>query len=131
LQTRDGVIRYSGAQHRIIYAGFPLSTASSSEVLPYHLRFYGYSPNTNDHFVRAYVALPSFWWFDEMYDLPGACKRTAFMLTFDDGPKPGCTDKIVRTLSDFLVQGEPVRAAFFMVGTQTGCTWNRSRSKSG
>lgn len=43
-------------------------------------------------------------------------KGKEFMITFDDGPLPGKTDKIVETLRDFRVNGEPVKAGFFMVG---------------
>jgi peptidoglycan/xylan/chitin deacetylase (PgdA/CDA1 family) len=43
-------------------------------------------------------------------------KRTGFALTFDDGPVPGWTDKIINTLKHYEVNGEPVRAGFFMVG---------------
>jgi len=42
-----------------------------------------------------------------------------FMVTFDDGPVPGKTETIVNALSNILVDGEPVRAGFFMVGV--GC----------
>ena len=43
-------------------------------------------------------------------------RRTGFALTFDDGPVPGRTEEIVRTLKRYKVNGEPVRAGFFMVG---------------
>jgi peptidoglycan/xylan/chitin deacetylase (PgdA/CDA1 family) len=43
-------------------------------------------------------------------------KRTGFSLTFDDGPVLGSTDKIINTLKNYTVNGEPVRAGFFMVG---------------
>jgi len=44
-----------------------------------------------------------------------------FMITFDDGPLPDMTDKIVDALKDFYVDGKPVRAGFFMVGV--GCRY--------
>jgi peptidoglycan/xylan/chitin deacetylase (PgdA/CDA1 family) len=43
-------------------------------------------------------------------------RRTGFALTFDDGPVPGRTDRIVSILKKYKVNGEPVRAGFFMVG---------------
>ncbi len=39
-----------------------------------------------------------------------------FMVTFDDGPLLGKTDKVVGALEDFYVGDEPVKAGFFMVG---------------
>jgi peptidoglycan/xylan/chitin deacetylase (PgdA/CDA1 family) len=51
-----------------------------------------------------------------------------FMITFDDGPvpgksgEPGNTEKILDALSSIYVDGEPVRAGFFMVGV--GCCEN-------
>jgi peptidoglycan/xylan/chitin deacetylase (PgdA/CDA1 family) len=42
--------------------------------------------------------------------------ETQFVLTFDDGPIPEKTEKIVRALTRFYYNGEPVRAAFFQVG---------------
>lgn len=39
--------------------------------------------------------------------------ETRFALTFDDGPLPEKTDKIVRALKSCYHNGEPVRAAFF------------------
>ena len=41
--------------------------------------------------------------------------ETRFALTFDDGPLPDKTEKIVRALSRLYCDGEPVRAAFFHV----------------
>lgn len=39
------------------------------------------------------------------------------MLSFDDGPLPGRTDKVLQTLQQLRNQnGKPVKAAFFMVG---------------
>ena len=39
------------------------------------------------------------------------------MLTFDDGPMPGRTDKVLQTLRQIRnSEGKPVKAAFFMVG---------------
>ncbi len=43
-------------------------------------------------------------------------KPKEFMLTFDDGPIPGHTDSILLQLMHCKVDGDPVRAAFFMVG---------------
>jgi len=43
-------------------------------------------------------------------------KTKEFMITFDDGPLPGVTPSIVDELKQFRVNGEPVRAGFFMVG---------------
>jgi peptidoglycan/xylan/chitin deacetylase (PgdA/CDA1 family) len=40
----------------------------------------------------------------------------SFMITFDDGPKPGKTDRILTALRGCLVRGEPVKTGFFMVG---------------
>ncbi len=42
--------------------------------------------------------------------------ETRFVITFDDGPIPEKTEKIVRALMRFYHNGEPVRAAFFQVG---------------
>jgi len=44
--------------------------------------------------------------------------ETRFVLTFDDGPLPEKTDRIVRALSSFYCEGEPVRAAFFQIGVK-------------
>jgi peptidoglycan/xylan/chitin deacetylase (PgdA/CDA1 family) len=41
--------------------------------------------------------------------------ETRFSVTFDDGPLPDKTDKIVRALMGFYCDGEPVRAGFFQV----------------
>jgi peptidoglycan/xylan/chitin deacetylase (PgdA/CDA1 family) len=39
-------------------------------------------------------------------------------VTFDDGPLPEKTDRIVRALTRFYHDGEPVRAAFFQIGVK-------------
>lgn len=44
--------------------------------------------------------------------------ETQFALSFDDGPLPEKTDKIVRALKRFYHDGEPVKAAFFHVGVK-------------
>ncbi len=39
------------------------------------------------------------------------------MLTFDDGPLPGATDRVLNALADLkATDGRPVRAGFFLVG---------------
>jgi peptidoglycan/xylan/chitin deacetylase (PgdA/CDA1 family) len=46
-----------------------------------------------------------------------------FMITFDDGPVPGNTENIVNALENVkIANGEPVKAGFFMVGCNDGCT---------
>lgn len=42
--------------------------------------------------------------------------QTEFALTFDDGPLPEKTEKIIRALKNFHFDGQPVRAGFFQVG---------------
>jgi peptidoglycan/xylan/chitin deacetylase (PgdA/CDA1 family) len=44
--------------------------------------------------------------------------QTKFALSFDDGPLPDKTDKIVRTLKNLYYNGEPVKAAFFQIGAK-------------
>jgi peptidoglycan/xylan/chitin deacetylase (PgdA/CDA1 family) len=44
-----------------------------------------------------------------------------FMLTFDDGPVSGNTEKIVNALKNIYVGCEPVKAGFFMVGCDSSC----------
>ncbi|UCB53002.1 MAG: polysaccharide deacetylase family protein [Candidatus Zixiibacteriota bacterium] len=44
--------------------------------------------------------------------------ETQFAVTFDDGPLPEKTDKIVRALKKFYYSGEPLKAAFFQVGSK-------------
>jgi len=44
--------------------------------------------------------------------------ETKFALSFDDGPLPDKTDKIVRALKNFYYNGEPVKAAFFQIGAK-------------
>ncbi|MFH1335718.1 MAG: polysaccharide deacetylase family protein [Candidatus Zixiibacteriota bacterium] len=44
--------------------------------------------------------------------------ETKFALSFDDGPLPDKTDKIVRALKNFHYNGEPVKAAFFQIGAK-------------
>lgn len=44
--------------------------------------------------------------------------ETRFAVTFDDGPLPKKTEKIVKALKRFYVEGKPVKAAFFQIGTQ-------------
>ena len=47
-----------------------------------------------------------------------------FMLTFDDGPLPGKTDRVLDTLARFQGEdGKPVRAAFFMLGDAPESFW--------
>lgn len=42
--------------------------------------------------------------------------KQSFMLSFDDGPMPGRTDKVLQTLKQLrTAEGKPVKAAFFMV----------------
>ena len=44
--------------------------------------------------------------------------ETQFAVTFDDGPLPEKTDKIVRALTGFYHDGKPVKAAFFHIGVK-------------
>ena len=44
--------------------------------------------------------------------------ETKFALSFDDGPLPDKTDKIVRALKNFYCNGNPVKAAFFQIGAK-------------
>ncbi|HEX7401634.1 MAG TPA: polysaccharide deacetylase family protein [candidate division Zixibacteria bacterium] len=44
--------------------------------------------------------------------------ETRFALSFDDGPLPDKTDKVVRALKNFHYNGEPVKAAFFQIGAK-------------
>lgn len=44
--------------------------------------------------------------------------ETKFALTFDDGPLPEKTEKIVIALKNFYYDGEPVKSAFFEIGNQ-------------
>ena len=44
--------------------------------------------------------------------------ETQFAVTFDDGPLPEKTDKIVRALNNFYHNGQRVRAAFFHIGVK-------------
>jgi peptidoglycan/xylan/chitin deacetylase (PgdA/CDA1 family) len=44
--------------------------------------------------------------------------ETKFVLSFDDGPLPDKTDKIVRALQNLYYNGEPVKAAFFQIGAK-------------
>lgn len=47
-----------------------------------------------------------------------------FMLTFDDGPLPGKTDKVLAALAKLhAADGSPVKAAFFMVGDAPDSFW--------
>jgi peptidoglycan/xylan/chitin deacetylase (PgdA/CDA1 family) len=47
-----------------------------------------------------------------------------FMLTFDDGPLPGATDKVLRTLENIYAEdGTPVKAGFFLVGDTPKNFW--------
>lgn len=53
---------------------------------------------------------------------------TEFMLTFDDGPLPGATDRVLDALAGLkAADGRPVRAGFFLVGDAPRGFW---RSKA-
>ena len=50
----------------------------------------------------------------------------AFMLSFDDGPMPGRTDKVLQTLKQLRnIEGKPVKVAFFMVSDSQSLLVNR------
>ena len=50
--------------------------------------------------------------------------RREFMLTFDDGPLPEKTDRVLDTLARFQTEdGKPVRAAFFMLSDAPESFW--------
>ncbi len=52
--------------------------------------------------------------------------RREFMLSFDDGPLPGRTDRVLDMLRHLRADdGRPVRAAFFTVGDAPRMFWNR------
>lgn len=44
--------------------------------------------------------------------------ETKFALSFDDGPVPEETERIVEALKNFYYDGEPVKAAFFEIGAK-------------
>lgn len=49
--------------------------------------------------------------------LASSSYASEFMLTFDDGPLPGATDKVLQALSGIRGDdGQPVRAGFFLLG---------------
>lgn len=51
-----------------------------------------------------------------------------FMLTFDDGPLPGATDKVLHALADIRAEdGQPVKAGFFLVGAIPVQPWERRK----
>ncbi len=51
-----------------------------------------------------------------------------FMLSFDDGPLPGATDKVLQALEGIRAEdGKPVRAGFFLVGSIPETTWERRK----
>lgn len=48
-----------------------------------------------------------------------------FVLTFDDGPVPGKTERVLAFLAKLkTAEGQPVKAAFFMVGDAPKTFWN-------
>lgn len=52
--------------------------------------------------------------------------RTEFMLSFDDGPVPGATEHILKTLSQLkAADGTPVKAIFFLVADSPEVFWAR------
>ncbi len=57
--------------------------------------------------------------------------KTQFMLTFDDGPFANKTMNVVNDLADFYVNGEKVKAAFFMVGEDGSGGWDPWFPKEG
>lgn len=62
-------------------------------------------------FLRLLLFLPAAW-------VATSAAAQEFMLTFDDGPLPEATDKILRALADIRAEdGKPVRAGFFLVGS--------------
>lgn len=51
-----------------------------------------------------------------------------FMLTFDDGPLPGATDKVLHALEGLRAEdGQPVRAGFFLLGSIPDSMWERRK----
>jgi peptidoglycan/xylan/chitin deacetylase (PgdA/CDA1 family) len=51
---------------------------------------------------------------------------TEFMLTFDDGPLPGHTDRVLDMLATLkTVDGTPVKAGFFLLGDAPERSWQR------
>ncbi|MBZ0106708.1 MAG: polysaccharide deacetylase family protein [Sulfuricella denitrificans] len=49
--------------------------------------------------------------------MAGSSRASEFMLTFDDGPLPGATDKVLHVLAGIRAEdGQPVKAGFFLLG---------------
>lgn len=59
-------------------------------------------------------------------DVPPSTGPAEFMLTFDDGPLPGRTDRILDMLATLkAADGTPVRAGFFLLGDAPQAFWQR------
>lgn len=60
--------------------------------------------------------------------LPASVPPAEFMLTFDDGPLPGRTDRVLDMLATLkAADGTPVRAGFFLLGDAPDTFWRRRR----
>jgi len=56
----------------------------------------------------------------------GMARSREFMLTFDDGPLPGATERLLSALAALQTShGRPVRAGFFLVGGAPECFWRQ------
>ena len=116
LASPSGVLHYLAKSNLVTYAGFSLGIDPTDNFRPYHVRFY----DTNGPpapVVRTYFGLSSNWLLPDWADTDGSAAVRPFMLSFDDGPIPGMSEKVLAALAAMRVQGRPVTAAFFLVGS--------------
>jgi peptidoglycan/xylan/chitin deacetylase (PgdA/CDA1 family) len=115
LAVPSGVLHYRAESNCVAYAGFSLEQTDVVDFQPYHVRFYG-ADGPTAAFVRLYIDLSWIWLFDDYCDADSINSVHAFMLSFDDGPIPGMTEKVLAGLDTLHAQGHPAKAGFFLVG---------------
>ncbi len=101
----DAVLAYSLSEERVVYAGFPLSE-NPAVTWPYHMRYFA---EADPHIVRAFIALPTKWFFDEVYDVPGTAELVLAVQVVDPNPRLLDADHMTGDVARLAVGGDLVR----------------------
>lgn len=92
-------------------------------------RLFVFSGTVTGAYIRGVTHPLGMGFEDEKTETPAVVHiRREFMLSFDDGPVPGGTEKVLDALAQLRNdKGKPVKAAFFMIGDAPRHFWAERR----